>query len=154
MPKITPFLWFDTQAEAAAAFYVAIFPNSRITRVARRPKGVPGETGDVLLVEFELDGQPHLAMNGGPGHNFTDAVSLMVLCKTQAEIDRYWSALTGGGGGEIACGWLKDKYGFHWQVAPESIAALLSGPDRAKSERVMAAVMGMVKLDLKRIEEA
>ena len=154
MPSITPFLWYDAQAEEAARFYVSIFPNSKINRVARRTENAPDNASDVLLVDFELDGQRLLAMNGGPDHPLTDALSLMVHCKTQAEIDRYWSALTADGGKEIACGWLRDKFGLFWQIDPESIADLLSGPDRAKAERVLAAVMKMVKLDKAQLEQA
>jgi len=153
MPTIAPFLWYDTEAEEAANFYVAIFPNSRINRIARSADA-PANANGVLLVDFELDGQRHLALNGGPGHPFNDAVSLMVHCQTQAEIDRYWAALTADGGAEIACGWLRDKYGLRWQIVPESIGELLAGADRAKAGRVLAAVMAMTKLDLARLEQA
>lgn len=154
MPNITPFLWFDTHAEEAARFYVSIFPNSKIIRIARRTDAAPANASDVLTVDFELDGKRHLALNGGPHYQFNEAVSLMVHCKTQDEIDHYWSALTADGGKEVACGWLKDKYGMFWQIAPEGITELLAGADRAKANRVMAAVMNMVKLDLAKLEQA
>jgi predicted 3-demethylubiquinone-9 3-methyltransferase (glyoxalase superfamily) len=125
MTNITPFLWFDAQAEEAAKFYVSIFPNSKITRIARRMEAAPANASNVLTVDFELDGKRYLALNGGPDNKFTEAVSLMVHCKTQDEIDRYWSALTVDGGEEGVCGWLKDKYGLSWQVVPEVVTELL-----------------------------
>jgi predicted 3-demethylubiquinone-9 3-methyltransferase (glyoxalase superfamily) len=154
MPDVTPFLWFDTQAEEAAKFYVSIFPNSKITRITRRVGAAPPNASAILTVDFELDGKRYLALNGGPHYKFTEAVSLMVHCKTQDEIDRYWSALTADGGEEVVCGWLKDKYGLFWQIVPETLAELLAGPDRAKANRVMAAVMTMKKLDLAKLEQA
>ncbi len=154
MPTITPFLWFDTQAGEAAEFYVSIFPNSKIGRIARRTDAAPDNACDVLLVEFELDGKRHLALNGGPHYKFNEAVSLMVHCKTQDEIDHYWSALAADGGEEVVCGWLKDKYGLFWQIVPEVVTELLAGTDRAKASRVMAAVMKMKKLDLAQLEQA
>jgi predicted 3-demethylubiquinone-9 3-methyltransferase (glyoxalase superfamily) len=153
MPNITPFLWFNAEAEDAANFYVSIFPNSKINRIARRTDAVPGPT-DVLTVDFELDGKRYLALNGGPRYEFNEAVSLMVHCNTQDEIDRYWSALTADGGEEGVCGWLKDRYGLFWQIVPEVVTELLAGADRAKASRVMAAVMKMKKLDLAQIERA
>ena len=123
MSKISPFLWFDKEAEEAARFYVAIFPNSRIVSVNGLPTDLPhtgAKAGDVMTVTFELDGLPYVAMNGGPGHPFTDAISLTVDCDGQDEVDRYWNALTADGGQEIACGWLKDRYGLCWQVTPGS----------------------------------
>lgn len=154
MLNITPFLWFDTQAENAAKFYVSIFPNSKITRIAIRTDAAPANASDVLTVDFELDGKRYLALNGGPHYKFTEAISLMVHCKTQDEIDHYWSALTADGGEEVECGWLKDKYGLFWQIVPEVLTELLGGPDRAKANRVMAAVMKMKKLDLTELEQA
>ena|ERR1022692_1856095 len=154
MPNITPFLWFDTQAEDAAKFYVSIFPNSKITRIARRMEAAPANASDVLIVDFELSGKRYLALNGGPNNKFTEAVSLMVHCKTQDELDRYWSALTADGGEEGICGWLKDKYGLSWQIVPEVVTELLAGRDRAKANRVMAAVMNMTKLDLAQLSRA
>ena len=154
MPNITPFLWFDAQAEDAAKFYVSIFPNSKITRFASRMEAAPENESNVLTVEFELDGKRYLALNGGPRYKFTEAVSLMVHCKTQHEIDLYWSALTADGGEEGVCGWLKDKYGLSWQIVPEVVTELLAGRDRAKANRVMAAVMNMKKLDLAQLQQA
>ena len=153
MPNITPFLWLDAQAEDAAKFYVSIFPNSKITRIASRMEAAPANASNVLTVEFELDGKRYLALNGGPQQKFTQAISLMVHCKTQQEIDRYWTALTADGGEEGVCGWLKDKYGLSWQIVPEVITELLAGRDRAKANRVMAAVMNMKKLDLALLEQ-
>jgi len=153
MPAITPMLWFDDKAEEAANFYVSVFPNSKITKVARRPAGAPGETGDVMLVEFELDGQTFSALNGGPMFQFSEAVSLVVACKDQADIDRYWDALIAGGGEESMCGWLKDKYGFSWQITPAIIPELMAG-DPVRAGKAMAAVMTMRKLDLAKIEAA
>ena len=118
MPKISPFLWFDTQAEEAAKFYVSVFPGSKITKVSHYGEGGPGPKGSVMVVEFVLDGQTVLALNGGPQFKFSEAISLNVECKDQAEVDRYWKALTAGGGEEGPCGWLKDKFGLSWQVNP------------------------------------
>jgi len=154
MPDITPFLWFDTKAEEAARFYVSIFPNSRITRIGRRTGAEVANQSDVLTVDFELDGKRYLALNGGPQYKFTEALSLLIPCKTQDEIDRYWTALTADGGEEVVCGWLKDKYGLFWQVVPERALELLAGEDRARATRVMAAVRGMKKLDLAALERA
>lgn len=154
MPHIAPFLWFDTKAEEAARFYVSIFPNSRITRIGRRTGAEAANASDVLTVDFELDGKRHLALNGGPQYRFNQAVSLLIPCKTQDEIDHYWSALTDDGGEEVMCGWLKDKFGLFWQVVPERTLELLAGEDRARATRVMAAVRGMVKLDLAALENA
>ena len=154
MTNFTPFLWFDAQAEEAAKFYVSIFPNSKITKIARRMESAPANASNVLTVDFELDGRRYLALNGGPQNKFTEAVSFMVHCKTQHEIDRFWSALTADGGEEGVCGWLKDKYGLSWQIVPEVVTELLAGRDRAKANRVMAAVMNMRKLDLAQLEQA
>jgi len=154
MPNITPFLWFDTKAEEAARFYVSIFPNSKINKIGRRTGAEVANQSDVLTVDFELDGKRHLALNGGPQYKFTEAVSLLVPCKTQEEIDRYWSVLTADGGEEVVCGWLKDKFGLFWQVVPERALELLAGDDRARANRVMAAVRGMKKLDLAALENA
>jgi len=154
MPDITPFLWFDNQAEEAARFYVSIFPNSKITKIARRTGAEVANESDVLTVDFELDGKRYLALNGGPRYKFTEAISLLVSCKTQDEIDRYWAALTADGGEEVVCGWLKDKYGLVWQIVPEVALELLAGEDRARATRVMAAVRTMKKLDLAQLEQA
>ncbi|QXC60718.1 VOC family protein [Aquihabitans sp. G128] len=154
MPTITPNLWFDTEAEAAAEFYVSIFPSSKITGVTHYGPAGPGPEGTVLSVGFELDGQPYTAINGGPMFPFTEAVSLEVNCADQAEVDRYWAALTADGGEEVQCGWLKDKYGLSWQVAPAGMEAYLNDPDPARAERAMRAMLGMVKIDLAAIAAA
>jgi predicted 3-demethylubiquinone-9 3-methyltransferase (glyoxalase superfamily) len=152
MPKINPFLWFDDQAESAAQFYVSVFPNSRITRVARYGEAGPGAAGSVMTVEFELDGQRVVALNGGPQFKFSEAVSLVVNCRDQAEIDLYWDRL-GEGGEPGPCGWLKDRFGFSWQIVPENIEALLGGSDKA-SQRAFAAMMRMGKLDIAGLQAA
>ncbi len=155
--KIAPCLWFDTQAEEAAKFYTAVFPNSRINKISRYGKAgcdVHGkEPGSVLTVEFEIEGQTFTALNGGPLFKFNEAVSFQVFCDTQNEIDYFWSKLTAGGR-ESRCGWLKDKYGLSWQVVPSILPALLTGADGAKSERVMAALMTMTKFDLAALKRA
>lgn len=145
--KITPFLWFDTQAEEAARFYVSVFPDSSVTGVT------PGPTGTPLVVAFRLAGMDFLALNGGPQHRFTEAISLTIDCHSQAEVDHYWEKLTAGGA-PVACGWLKDKYGLFWQVTPDILPRLLNDPDRAKAGRAMQAMMGMVKIDIAGIEAA
>lgn len=157
MSKISPFLWFDKEAEEAARFYVAIFPNSRIVSVNGLPTDLPhtgAKAGDVMTVTFELDGLPYVAMNGGPGHPFTDAISLTVDCNGQDEVDRYWNALTADGGQEIACGWLKDRYGLCWQVTPRQLIEMTTGPDKAAAARVFQAMMGMVKIDVAKLQQA
>ncbi|ARH92337.1 MULTISPECIES: VOC family protein [Streptomyces] len=148
MPKITPNLWFDTQGKEAAEFYCSVFPNSRITAVTHYTDAGPGQAGSVLTVEFELDGQGYLALNGGPQFTFSEAVSLLIECADQEEIDYYWSKLTEGGGEEGPCGWLKDKYGLSWQVAPGGMAELLNDPDRDRATRAMKAIFGMKKIDI------
>ncbi len=153
MPDISPMLWFDNQAEEAAAFYVSVFPNSRVIRTARRPAAAPGTPGDVMVVEFELDGKGYSALNGGPMFKFTEAVSLVVACKNQAEIDRYWSALIADGGAESRCGWLRDRFGLSWQIVPELIPQMMA-EDPVRAGKAMAAVMTMRKLDLAAIEAA
>jgi predicted 3-demethylubiquinone-9 3-methyltransferase (glyoxalase superfamily) len=152
MERITPFLWFDTQAEEAANFYVSIFKNSRITSISHYPEGTPGPVGQVMVVNFELDGQKFIALNGGPTFKFTEAISLLVNCETQQEIDHYWSKLTSGGGKEVECGWLKDKYGLSWQIVPANLEKLLGTPEKAK--RVMAVVMKSKKLNIAEMERA
>ena len=154
MQKISPFLWFDHQAEEAANFYVSLFPGSKVVRATRASDAAPGPTGSVLVVEFELFGQAFKALNGGPTFHFTEAVSFMVDCEDQAEIDHYWDALIADGGAPSACGWLKDKYGLSWQIVPKRLVALLGDPDKAKASRVMAAMMQMGKIDVAKIEAA
>ncbi|HEX8233139.1 MAG TPA: VOC family protein [Caulobacteraceae bacterium] len=151
--KITPFLWFDHQAEEAANFYVSIFPGSRMGQVARYGEGMPGPAGSAMTVAFELCGQPFTALNGGPLFSFTEAVSFVIHCADQAEIDHYWDRLTEGGK-PVQCGWLKDRYGLSWQVVPDVLLELVSGPDAAVAGRVMQAMMGMVKLDIAKLREA
>jgi predicted 3-demethylubiquinone-9 3-methyltransferase (glyoxalase superfamily) len=154
MPKITPFLWFDTQAEQAANYYVSLFPDSKITQITRYGSGGPGAPGDVMTVGFELNGQAYTALNGGPHFTFTEAVSFVVHCADQAEVDRYWDALLAGGGQESVCGWLKDKFGLSWQVVPRQLIELTTGPDKEKAARVFAAMMKMVKLDVAQLQAA
>jgi len=145
-------LWFDNQAEEAANYYVSIFKNSKVTNVSRYGDTGPGPKGSVMVAEFELDGQKFTALNGGPRFKFTEAISLVVNCENQEEVDYYWEKLSGDGGEEVVCGWLKDKYGLSWQVCPVKVFELLSDP--ATSDRVMAAVMEMKKIDLSKIEQA
>lgn len=157
MPKISPFLWFDKEALEAAEFYVSIFPNSKIVSVNRYPDDVPppaGPGGSVSTVYFELDGQPHVALNGGPHFKFTEAISLSIDCDGQAEVDHYWDSLLAGGGQPSACGWLKDRYGLSWQVTPRQLIELTTGPDKAVAGRVFAAMMQMVKIDVPTLERA
>ena len=153
MPTITPNLWFDTQALEAAEHYCSIFPNSEIRNVTHYNEAGPREAGMVLTVDFVLDGQPFTAINGGPEFTFDEAISLLVECKDQAEIDRYWSAL-GAGGEEGPCGWLKDRYGLSWQVAPAGMVELLNDDDPARAERAMRAMLDMQKIDMAAIQAA
>ncbi len=153
MQKITPCLWFDDQAEEAARFYTAIFKNSKIGEVAYYGEGAPRPKGSVLTVRFQLDGQEFLALNGGPQFQFTEAVSFIVNCETQEEVDRMWEKLSEGGE-KVQCGWLKDKYGLSWQIVPTVLAKMLSDPDPARAERVLQAVLRMKKLDIKELEKA
>lgn len=154
MPNITPFLWFDTEAEEAAKFYVSVFPNSRITKIARNGKAAPGPTGAVMTVAFELDGRPFVALNGGPLFKFSEAVSFVVHCKDQTDVDRYWDALNGEGEDGGQCGWLKDKYGLSWQIVPDRLPALIGHADPQKAERAMKAMMQMKRLDISKLEDA
>jgi predicted 3-demethylubiquinone-9 3-methyltransferase (glyoxalase superfamily) len=153
MPKITPFLWFDTQAEEAAEFYTSVFPSSRITDVSRYGSAGPGPEGSVMTVAFELDGQQFTALNGGPEFTFNEAISFSVSCETQAEVDDYWSKLSDGGE-EGPCGWLKDRFGVSWQIVPTALPRLLGDPDREKSQRVMAAMLQMKKIEIDELERA
>jgi predicted 3-demethylubiquinone-9 3-methyltransferase (glyoxalase superfamily) len=154
MQRISPFIWFDNNAEEAMNFYLTIFKDSKAIRVARNPTGAPGPEGALLVASIQLEGQEIVLMNGGPGHPLTDAISLTVNCNTQEEVDYYWSKLLEGGGKEIACGWLKDKFGLHWQVTPVMLPQLLTDPDKAKAGRVMQAMMRMVKLDIGALKAA
>jgi len=146
MPKPTPFLWFDTQAEDAARFYTSVFPNSKIGRVARYGSSGPGPAGSVMTVVFELDGQTFTALNAGPHFKFNEAVSFVVPCKSQSEIDHYWSKLTSDGGAESQCGWLKDKYGLSWQIVPTILPELTKDP--VTGNRVLQALLTMNKLNI------
>ncbi|WP_326690889.1 MULTISPECIES: VOC family protein [unclassified Streptomyces] len=152
--KIKTFLWFDTQAQEAAEFYVSLFDNSRILETSRYTETGPGETGSVMTVLFELAGQQYVALNGGPVFSFTEAISLQVDCDSQEEVDSLWEKLTADGGQENDCGWLKDKYGLSWQIVPRRLMELISDPDRAKAAAVMAAMLTMKKLDLPALEAA
>jgi len=154
MPKISPFLWYDTQAEEAANLYTSIFPNSKILAVARYGDAGPGPKGSVMTVQFQLDGQEIIALNGGPIYKFTEAFSLSVDCKTQEEVDRYWTKLTADGGQEGPCGWCKDKFGLSWQITPSMLGQMLSDTDRKKAARVMEAMMKMKKLDIAALKRA
>jgi predicted 3-demethylubiquinone-9 3-methyltransferase (glyoxalase superfamily) len=147
MPRITPNLWFDTQSEEAAEFYCSIFPNSKIRNVSYYGEAGPREAGMVLTVDFVLDGQDFTAINGGPEFTFDEAISLLINCADQEEIDYYWEKLSEGGE-EGPCGWLKDKYGLSWQVIPEGMAELLTDPDQARAQRAMKAMLQMGKLDV------
>jgi predicted 3-demethylubiquinone-9 3-methyltransferase (glyoxalase superfamily) len=150
---ITPFLWFDHQAEEAANFYASIFPDSRVVKVVRCGKAGPGPPGSVLTVEFELHGQKFVALNGGPHFKFSEAISFVVNCQTSQEVDTYWQKLSAGGA-EVQCGWLKDKFGLSWQIVPTALPKLLGDPDPEKSARVMKAMMTMTKLDIAALERA
>ena len=153
MPKITPWLWFDTEGEEAAKFYASIFPNSRIVDVTRYGSTGPRPEGTVMTVTFELDGSEFVALNGGPEYRFSEAISFMVTCRDQDEVDTYWSALSDGGE-EGPCGWLKDRYGVSWQFVPTALSELLGDPDREKSQRVMQAMMKMKKIEIADLERA
>ena len=155
MSQVGTCLWFAKDAEPAARLYTAVIPNSRITRVGRAPSAYPGgEEGDVLTVEFELDGQRFMGLNGGSTETYGNAASVTVACETQEEIDRIWAALTADGGKEVQCGWLHDRWGVPWQVFPRRLVELNTGPDREAARRVFQAMMSMVKIDLAAIERA
>ena len=153
MPRITPSLWFDTQGEEAAEFYISVFPNSKITDVTYYNEAGPRPAGTVLSVAFVLDGQEYLAINGGPQFTFDEAISFMVNCCDQEEVDYYWAKLSEGGE-EGQCGWLKDRYGLSWQIVPGGMLEMLNDPDRGRSERAMRAMLGMKKIDLAAIQAA
>jgi predicted 3-demethylubiquinone-9 3-methyltransferase (glyoxalase superfamily) len=154
MPKITPFLWFDDQAEEAAKFYTSVFPNSRVVDVAHYGEAGPGPVGSVMTVHFELDGTQFVALNGGPVHyGFDEAISFVVDCSSQDEVDHYWKVLTEGGE-EIACGWLKDRYGLRWQIVPSEVVSLLTDPDPGRARRATEAMLTMKKLDVRAMRDA
>jgi len=154
MPDITPCLWFDTEGEDAANFYTSIFPNSRIVEVSRYGEAGPREAGTVLTVEFELDGKPFTALNGGPEFTFDEAISFQISCKDQAEVDHYSERLTADGGEQGPCGWVKDRFGVSWQVVPTPVTECLTGPDPEGAQRAMKAMLGMHKLDIAAIQAA
>ena len=158
MQKITPFLWYDDKAEEAANFYVSIFKNSKIGDIARYDdagaKAAGRPTDSVMVVEFQLEGQKFVALNGGPHFKFTEAVSFVVNCETQEEVDYFWQKLTADGGQESQCGWLKDKYGLSWQVVPTILTELLKDKDPVKSQRVMKAMLQMKKIDIATLKQA
>jgi predicted 3-demethylubiquinone-9 3-methyltransferase (glyoxalase superfamily) len=146
-------LWFDTQAEEAATFYTGIFKDSKLGQVLRYTQAGPGPEGSVMIVEFELNGQKFSALNGGPQHTFNEAVSIVVTCADQAEVDYYWNNLVDGGEGNV-CGWLKDKYGLRWQIVPAAFFDMIAGPDPGKTARVMQATFGMTTFDIAALEQA
>ncbi|HEV7454816.1 MAG TPA: VOC family protein [Candidatus Saccharimonadales bacterium] len=154
MQKITPFLWFDDNAEAAMNFYVSVFKNSKVLDVSRYPEGSPGPAGSVMVADFELEGQRFTALNGGPQFKFTEAISFVVDCRSQAEVDELWSKLTADGGEESQCGWLKDKYGLSWQIVPSVLNELLQDEDPKKAQRVMQAMLQMQKIDIATLQKA
>jgi len=153
MQKITPFLWFDHQAEQAANFYVGIFKNSRIVNITRYGEAGPGPEGSVMIVEFRLEGQEFIALNGGPEFTFSPAISFVANCETQEEVDTLWMKLSEGGE-KVECGWLKDKYGVSWQIVPTIVGELMNDPDPEKSQRVMKAILQMDKIDIKTLMRA
>ena len=154
MQKIVTNLWFDTEAEEAAKFWTSIFPNSKINAVSHYGEAGPREAGMVLTVDFELDGQAFTGINGGPEFKFDEAISLLINCKDQEEVDYYWSKLTADGGAEVQCGWCKDKYGLSWQVVPAGFMEIMNGDDEAGKNRAMEAMLQMKKLDVAELERA
>lgn len=153
--KIFPFLWYAEDAEEAARYYASVFPDSRVDRVtAMQSESPSGPPGSVKVVEFTLLGQPFRAMTAGRHHEFNDAISMMVLCEDQAELDRYWDALIADGGKPVACGWLIDRFGLRWQIVPKAFETMMADEDKARSKRVTDAMMHMVKLDLAALERA
>ena len=154
MQKIHPFLWFDTQAEEAMHFYCSVFRNSKPGKVVRCGDAGPGPKGSVLICSFELEGEQFTALNGGPQFKFNNAISLMVDCKSQEEVDTLWEKLTAGGGEPGDCGWLKDKYGLSWQITPTVLIELISDPDPGKAKRAMEAMMKMTKIDIAKLQQA
>lgn len=154
MQKITPFLWFDNNAEEAIRFYTEVFKDSKIMQINRWGAGMPGPEGSVMTASFTLNGQEFVALNGGPQFKFTEAISFVVSCDTQEEIDYYWERLTADGGAESMCGWLKDKFGLSWQIVPPNLPELLRGKDADQSQRTMGALMQMKKLDIAALTNA
>ncbi len=154
MQKIVTFLWFDNKAEEAANLYVSVFKNSKITNVSRYGEAGPGPKGTAMVVVFELEGQQFMALNGGPHYAFTPAISLLVNCETQAEVDELWDKLLAGGGQKSRCGWLQDKFGLSWQIIPTALGKLMGDPDPEKSKRVMQAMLTMDKIDIAKLQQA
>ena len=153
MKGISTFLWFDTEAEEAAEFYVSLFPNSKVGKVSRYGEAGPREAGTVMTVEFELDGRAFVGLNGGPNFKFNEAVSFQIACESQEEVDEFWSKLSEGGE-QGPCGWLKDRFGLSWQVVPTRLTELLQEPDEEKAQRVMAAMLQMGKIEIEPLERA
>lgn len=153
MQKITPFLWFDSNAEEAANFYTSIFKNSKLLNVARYGEAGPGPKGSAMTVTFQLDGQQFIALNGGPHYTFSPAISFFVNCETQAEVDEFWNKLSAGGK-EVQCGWLQDKFGVSWQIIPKALMELMSDKDPVKSQRVFKAMLQMTKIDIAGLKRA
>lgn len=151
---LTTCLWFDSNGEEAANFYTTVFKDSKIGRISRYPEGAPRPAGEVMTIEFELNGQKFVALNGGPEFKFTEAISFQIPCDTQEEVDYYWNKLTEGGGQESVCGWLKDKFGLSWQVVPTILTDLISDPDPVKAARTTEAMMAMAKLDIAALQKA
>jgi predicted 3-demethylubiquinone-9 3-methyltransferase (glyoxalase superfamily) len=154
MQKITPFLWFDGKAEEAADFYTSVFSNSKILGIMRYGEGTPYPKGTAMTAKFLLEGQEFVALNGGPQYTFTPAISFVVNCETQQEVDALWSRLTADGGEEVQCGWLKDKFGVSWQIVPVALMTMLNDSDAARAQRVMMAMMQMKKIDISLLERA
>ncbi|PKN98776.1 MAG: hypothetical protein CVU42_11200 [Chloroflexi bacterium HGW-Chloroflexi-4] len=154
MSKITPFLWFTDQAEEAANLYTSLVKNSKTNNISRYPENSPGQAGTVMTVSFELDGQQFTALNGGPLFKFTEAVSFVINCEDQAEVDKLWYGLTANGGEEVQCGWLKDKFGLSWQIVPQVLMDLMADPDKEKTDRVYQAMLKMKKLDIEGLKKA
>lgn len=154
MQKITPFLWFDDQAEEAMDFYTSIFEDSKVIGVSRYGEAGPGEAGTVMIATFEIEGQRFTALNGGPRFKFTEAISFVVDCETQDEVDYLWEELTAGGGEESMCGWLRDKYGLSWQIVPRVLGELMEDENREKAKRVTEAMLGMRKIEIADLQRA
>jgi len=153
MKELVPCLWFDTEGEEAARFYTSVFPNSRIVDVARYGEAGPRPAGTVMTVDFELDGRPFVALNGGPQFTFTEAISFQVMCESQEEVDEYWSKLSDGGE-EGPCGWLKDRFGLSWQIVPTRLMELVKDEDSARAQRVIASMLEMGKIEIAELEAA
>jgi predicted 3-demethylubiquinone-9 3-methyltransferase (glyoxalase superfamily) len=153
MQRIVPFLWFDSNAEEAVNFYISVFKNSKILNIARYGDAGPGPKGTVMTMNFQLEGQDFMALNGGPHYTFSPAISFFVNCETQAEVDELWEKLTAGGS-DVQCGWLRDKFGVSWQIIPRTLIELMQDKDPMKSQRVFKAMMGMIKIDIEGLKRA